>query len=93
MTSNLSIPGELAILAIRLYRRLRPLRLHPRCIYKPTCTKYAVQAIRIHGLLVGARLAVDRYRRCDGAIYDGGYDPVPAKARNDRRRRCSTTTR
>ena len=46
------------------------------CIYTPTCSEYAVQALEKHGALKGSLLAVFRILRCN-PFAKGGYDPVP----------------
>jgi len=48
-----------------------------RCIYKPTCSDYTIQAIRKYGLLKGGRISVIRMSRCNGLKFDGGFDPLP----------------
>ncbi|MBX3731646.1 MAG: membrane protein insertion efficiency factor YidD [Verrucomicrobiae bacterium] len=48
------------------------------CRFMPTCSDYALEAIRRHGAVHGSRLAVDRVCRCHpwgGA----GPDPVPER--------------
>ncbi|MDR0757542.1 MAG: membrane protein insertion efficiency factor YidD [Tannerella sp.] len=46
------------------------------CRYTPTCSEYAVQALKKHGPLKGLRLALKRICRCHP--WGGhGYDPVP----------------
>ena len=51
--------------------------LTPRtCKYEPTCSHYAEQAIRRHGVLRGLALAAWRVLRCN-PWSRGGYDPVP----------------
>lgn len=51
--------------------------LTPRtCKYEPTCSHYAEQAIRSHGVLRGLMLASWRLLRCN-PWSKGGYDPVP----------------
>lgn len=61
---------------IRFYqRRISPL-LPASCRYYPTCSSYAIEAIRIHGALKGTALALWRILRCN-PFSKGGVDPVP----------------
>lgn len=46
------------------------------CRYYPSCSEYAHQAITLHGLSQGSKLAVKRVARCHPWAA-GGYDPVP----------------
>jgi putative membrane protein insertion efficiency factor len=64
-----------AIGAIRVYQRVLSPLLGPRCKYYPSCSEYAVQAIRRYGILRGAVLAAWRLLRCNPFSH-GGYDPV-----------------
>jgi len=48
----------------------------PVCIFTPTCSEYAAQAIRKYGALKGLYLALRRILRCH-PFGKGGYDPVP----------------
>jgi uncharacterized protein len=63
---------------IRLYQRVISPALPRRCKYEPTCSAYAVQAIREVGVLRGIVLAAWRLARCN-PFSDGGYDPVEAR--------------
>jgi len=66
---------ELAILPIRAYQRgLSPL-LPRSCRYEPSCSQYAVDALRGFGLAKGSVLAGWRLLRCNPFTH-GGYDPV-----------------
>ena len=68
--------ARVALSAIRFYqRRVSPL-LGARCIYVPTCSEYARQAIERYGLARGALLAARRIHR-GHPLHEGGYDPVP----------------
>ena len=60
---------------IRLYQQLISPALPRRCKYEPTCSAYAVEAIRTYGPLRGFVLAVWRVLRCNPFSH-GGYDPV-----------------
>jgi putative membrane protein insertion efficiency factor len=60
------------------YQRLLAPALPRRCRYEPTCSHYAVQAIREYGILRGLVLAGWRLLRCN-PWSRGGYDPVAAQ--------------
>ncbi|GAT63157.1 membrane protein insertion efficiency factor YidD [Paludibacter jiangxiensis] len=66
----------IVLLPIYFYRYcISPLK-PPTCRYTPTCSQYAVEAVRKHGPLKGMVLAVKRILRCHP--WGGhGYDPVP----------------
>jgi len=71
---------------LRAYRRFVSPALPRRCKYEPTCSLYAVQAIRRFGILRGLVLAGWRLLRCNPFSH-GGYDPVSAQTLFKRRRR------
>ncbi|WGE37003.1 membrane protein insertion efficiency factor YidD [Actinobacillus genomosp. 1] len=48
----------------------------PRCRFYPTCSTYAVEAIKLHGAIKGGWLAAKRIVRCH-PWNEGGEDPVP----------------
>ncbi|RKZ30983.1 membrane protein insertion efficiency factor YidD [bacterium] len=48
-----------------------------RCNFTPTCSYYAEEAIRRHGIIEGGWLAVKRLSRCTPWGNSSGYDPVP----------------
>ena len=66
---------RVAIAPIRIYQQVISPLLPDACIYYPTCSQYAVQAIEKYGVL---RLLACRGRiaRCN-PLHVGGYDPVP----------------
>ena len=62
---------------IRFYQKyLSPLKWRTHCIYTPTCSEYAVQAISKYGIIKGILLSLWRILRCN-PFSKGGYDPVP----------------
>ena len=68
--------GWLLILPIRFYQKyISPLK-PPTCRFTPTCSQYAIEAIRKHGPFKGLYLAVWRILRCN-PWGGSGYDPVP----------------
>ncbi len=65
------------ILLVKFYRKfISPLKRRPTCIYTPTCSEYALQALQKYGAVKGTYLAVKRVLRCH-PFHEGGYDPVP----------------
>jgi uncharacterized protein len=81
----LSISGALSTVArlpslalcglIALYRRfISPFTL-PSCRFTPTCSRYALDAVRRYGALKGGWLAFWRVLRCNPLCH-GGYDPL-----------------
>lgn len=72
--------GRLLVLALSLpihfYRYCISPMFPPACRYTPTCSRYALEALRKHGPLKGTWLAVKRICRCH-PWGGSGYDPVP----------------
>lgn len=62
--------------AVRGYQRYISPLLPDACIYIPTCSQYAVEAIEKYGVVKGCWLGVRRILRCH-PFHAGGYDPVP----------------
>lgn len=74
-------PARLAIFVIDLYRTyVSPMRM-PTCRFTPSCSEYAVDALRSRGLVVGTVLAVVRLLKC-APWHPGGWDPVPPRRRD-----------
>ncbi|WP_163512663.1 membrane protein insertion efficiency factor YidD [Fodinicola acaciae] len=73
-----SWPARLLILPVQAYRRWISPGLPPRCRFYPTCSAYAVEALRVHGAWRGLALAAWRLLRCH-PFHPGGYDPVPER--------------
>jgi uncharacterized protein len=67
-----------AVAPILVYQRVVSPALPARCKYHPTCSRYAVEAVREYGILRGLVLAGWRLLRCNPWSH-GGYDPVAAQ--------------
>jgi uncharacterized protein len=65
-----------AIYLIELYRNMISPFRPPACRFTPTCSQYAVDALRVHGIVRGTGLAMWRLARC-GPWHRGGWDPIP----------------
>jgi uncharacterized protein len=72
-----SLLARLALALLALYRATAVMRT-PRCRFLPTCSGYAVEAVRVHGAVRGGWLAVRRIGRCHPWNL-GGFDPVPPR--------------
>jgi len=76
------LPSRVLLGAIKLYQLTLspalPVIFGPNCgcRFHPTCSHYAAQAVRTHGALHGAWLAVRRLAKCQ-PFHEGGFDPVP----------------
>ncbi len=64
------------IAVIRMYQWTVSPWLGPACRFEPSCSNYAVEAIRRHGVARGLWLATRRLLRCH-PWHEGGWDPVP----------------
>ncbi len=68
--------SKLLILPIRFYQVAISPHTPPACRFTPTCSQYAIEALRKHGPIKGLRLAIWRILRCN-PWGGSGYDPVP----------------
>ena len=66
---------ELVLLPLRLYRGVISPLLGPHCKYEPSCSEYALDAVRTYGVFRGGLLAAWRVLRCNPWSH-GGHDPV-----------------
>ena len=70
------IISSFLLLPIYFYQRSISPLTPPSCRFTPTCSQYAVEAIKKHGPIKGLYLAIRRILRCHH--WGGsGYDPVP----------------
>ncbi len=72
------VARTIAVAPIVVYQQLISPAIPRRCKYEPTCSRYAVDAIRQYGILRGLVLAGWRLLRCNPWSH-GGYDPVEAQ--------------
>jgi putative membrane protein insertion efficiency factor len=80
------IARRLAVLALSLpihvYRYTLSPVLPPACRFEPSCSRYALDALSVHGPLKGSWLAIRRLARCHPISWLGsgsGVDPVPPR--------------
>jgi len=69
------------VLLVKIYQWIISPLLPKSCRYEPTCSHYALEALKVHGLFKGGILAVKRIASCN-PWGGSGYDPVPP-AKND----------
>lgn len=68
--------AKFLVMLVRGYQvAISPL-LPAACRYTPTCSQYAIEALRRYGALRGGWLALRRLGRCH-PFRAGGHDPVP----------------
>ncbi|MGL4654978.1 MAG: membrane protein insertion efficiency factor YidD [Sarcina sp.] len=67
---------KVMIAIVKFYRKyLSPMKGRATCIYLPTCSQYAIDAINKYGAFKGGFMAIKRILRCH-PFHKGGYDPV-----------------
>ncbi len=67
--------NELFIWLIKLYQRTLGILLPISCRFTPSCSHYAIEAIKRFGILKGGLLSLYRIIRCN-PFCPGGHDPV-----------------
>lgn len=72
----MKILSKFLIAIIRFYQiAISPMK-GPTCRFQPTCSSYAIEAIKKHGAIKGGYLGIRRILKCH-PFHKGGYDPVP----------------
>ena len=64
----------LSIFFIRLYQYIAPQRIRGSCRFEPTCSEYAISALKKYGFFKGWKLTFDRLKRCTPP--NGGVDDI-----------------
>jgi putative membrane protein insertion efficiency factor len=72
----MNIGGEILAGGVRAYQLTLRAVIGSHCRFEPSCSHYAIDALRTHGALRGTALATRRILRCN-PWHPGGYDPVP----------------
>lgn len=66
---------------LRIYQLCISPMLGPSCRFEPSCSNYAIQALKTHGV-VGVFMSLNRVRKCH-PWNEGGFDPVPPQKCKD----------
>lgn len=69
---------------IRIYQWCISPLLGSHCRFEPSCSHYAVEALKHRGLIGGTLLTLNRLRKCH-PWHDGGFDPVPYKSKHHKK--------
>jgi putative membrane protein insertion efficiency factor len=69
------------IAIIKFYKYFISPVLGDRCRFYPSCSNYSLEALQLHGALIGSYLTLRRLLRCH-PFHEGGIDPVPEKFGN-----------
>lgn len=68
--------NKLFIKILKFYKKYISAGLKSGCIFTPTCSIYAIEALEKHNFFVSIGLIIWRILRCN-SINKGGFDPVP----------------
>lgn len=73
----------IALIPVYIYKGcISPLIPHT-CRFYPTCSSFALGAVREFGVLKGIKLSINRILRCNPKNKNCGYDPVPINIKGD----------
>ena len=75
----MSFAARLVVFVIGVYQRAISPAFPRRCRFEPTCSAYAIEAVREHGAVRGLGLGLRRIVRCH-PLHPGGVDPVPRRS-------------
>ena len=66
------------VFLIKIYQFLISPIIGKNCRFNPTCSNYALEALKKHGLVLGMYYSITRISKCH-PWGDSGHDPVPSK--------------
>ena len=71
----------IVVIPIKAYQLILSPLFGPSCRFQPTCSTYAIEALKKHGVIQGLWLTIKRLVKCNP--WGGqGFDPVPEKKNN-----------
>ncbi len=70
---------NLLILLIRIYQLTLSQILPHSCRFYPSCSEYAISALKEYDVIKGLFLSIKRLLRCN-PFFVGGFDPIPSKS-------------
>ena len=79
---NKNIIINFVIFFIKIYQFLISPLIGSNCRYLPTCSEYAIQALKEHGFFKGIFFSINRIRKCH-PFGGNGFDPIPQKKQGD----------
>ena len=69
------------IFIIKIYQFIFSPLIGKNCRYLPTCSEYAIESLKLHGLLLGSFFAIRRILKCH-PFGGHGFDPIPKRKQN-----------
>ena len=69
------------IFIIKIYQFIFSPLIGNNCRYFPTCSEYAIESLKLHGLLRGLFFAIKRILKCH-PFGGHGFDPIPKRKQN-----------
>jgi len=72
----MSLMAKILLFMVRAYQYVLSPYFGTQCRFTPTCSHYAVEALKKHGAIKGVYFTTRRLLRCH-PWHDGGYDPIP----------------
>ncbi len=71
---------QILINMIKFYQKFISPLFPGCCRFRPTCSQYMIEAIKVHGIIKGIWLGIKRIMKCN-PWGGSGYDPVPQKSK------------